>query len=360
MRKIERIGLDRLVLSVHILKINIEKLKENIKKLQVVTNNESMFYGLQYFKIIDNERFSTLCAGIRRYKKGASCKVYCKIEFSLSFINEERNNLQNITIDEYLKHINSIFLYIKDRYGIELDMKNIKVQQMEINCNILLNEPFKEYDKLIEMMMYNLSNQKYQPFIAEYKYVNKQDKSLDTQTFCRGNKAIEFIIYDKKQQLKKLKKDLYSDNVEIMRIEIRLKTAQKVKEVFHTNNIWNIKMSQIRDFFLNQMDKYFFQRFDYWKKENVNTMRKMVVENRKKKKNWILATFEECRKIEEEKNVPLIIDIKDYIDIVNSVDNHYHSRRNAGKILEYNQRFGHVSTTNNKKMQELKEKIRAM
>ena len=119
MNSIQKIGLDKVSLSVSISKLNMEQLLKHKKKLNITYNEGSPFYGIQYFKIMDNRRFSTLRAGIR--KVGNGCRVYCHLDICLSFINKEKNNLRNISMEEYRKAISSIIDYLADEYGVFID-----------------------------------------------------------------------------------------------------------------------------------------------------------------------------------------------------------------------------------------------
>lgn len=358
MEKFETIGMDKVVLSAQIIKINIEKLKSNKKGISINRNDSSEFYGIQFMRIIDNCKFSTLRAGIR--KQDGRCKQYCYLDLSLTFINKEGNNLQNISIDDYVKNIKKIITYIEAKYGIEINKNSLLFQQMEINCNVILSKPFIEYKSLLRIWMYILSSQQYKQYVKEYKGVNKKEYSLDPQTFYRGNDHMAIEIYDKKAELRSKEKFILSEDMEIMRIEIKLKKSQKIREVFHTNNIYHIKMEQIKRYFLNQIESNMVAPFEVLKQTNRSRLMILLQRNKKNTKNWILESFRECVGIEYKNEIPLIIDINDFIEAVNKEDKHNHNKRNEEKIREYCKIYGHLSFDENSKCKEIIEKIRNM
>lgn len=353
----ETIGLDRVCLSsLDITYIDMEKLKSKEKDIKIVFNQESKLYGIQSLTINDNKRFSTLRVSVE--KRGEYKIKYCRLELSLSFINADKSNLYNMRVENYLYEISLILEYIESNYGIHINADRAIFYQMEINCNIMLSKPFREYEQLLELMMYNLSNRHYQSTITEHKYVDKINSALDTQTYCRGNRSMQIQIYDKKKQLESCKKYVFENpNIEIMRIEIKLLSSAKIKQVFHTNSIWRINSDQITSYYFEQVQKLLLNKLMKWKKDANKRIQLLIKEKQRKTKNWIIETLQECVLIEKNKKIPVIFDIDDYINIVNEYENNGHKSRNDKKIKEYNEKYANIACDNNKKFEEIQDKL---
>lgn len=354
-KKIFRIGIDRITLSGFYLLIeDMEKIREAEEKdnVKIIWNQESPFGGIQYLKICDNNKFQTFTVSYRHIKKNNFEKriITSHLDITVSNICKSKTNITNLSLDEYKAELKNIYKYIREKYGIFIKDTYSYFTYIEINCNLFLDKKFEDYEQVIELMLYNLSNAQFGEVIKEYKAIDKLDNSLKIETVSRANNRFEIQIYNKTKQLA-TRRNPFKCNEQIMRVEFKLKNTQKIKESLVSNILYELTDDTIVKYFHDQFYKLFVKQFYNLKDETDKKLLSMCKKNMSMKKHWICGTLQDCIKEERKKHVPIIIDIYQYIEIVNMLSEH--KNRNKEKILKYNQEYGNISENNIELIQEI-------
>lgn len=218
---------------------------------------------------ISDEKIAKLNIGIKTV--GYFCKEYVLLNMS---INDKGNNLLPLSYDDYNKRLSDAIDHIYNTYGIELDTENISFRTLEINKTFILNNSWSMYQESL-ILFTNLMPKKYKN-IKTISDNNKQIKQITIE-----NKSIAIKIYNKKSQLKEMKKHIEIDtsllskmegfkeeidieNIDIMRIEIVFKTHQKIKQVFKDNKLKNIKQEYLEKFFDTEILNTIIKNFDLY------------------------------------------------------------------------------------------------
>lgn len=327
---IERIGLDRTVISnFRIESIDFAKLSAHGN---ITLETEGQFaYNLKngssfrWLKIVDNHFFGTLVAGTRKAERFK--QDYARLDIRIG--TNQEGNLQNKLLIDYKRYILEVFDYLYREYGIMADYTDIKFNLMEINCTFEIQHLFHEYHRILRLIMFNLP-QTYKK-LGQIQTANKKKYRLETETFYRGNSSMELKIYDKKKQIEQVYHKTIQNN--FMRIEIVLKKPQKIKEVFHTNLVKKITDKQIHEFYIGQFKKLIETPFYKWKYDNDKKIYQMIVNN-KGKRYWINNFLRECRNEEQLRQIPILLDIKDFLRQAKLLEKNGHYKRVEKKCLK--------------------------
>lgn len=329
---IEKIGLDRMVIS------NFRIRSLDRKKLichDNVTYDAGNEHGylledgtcFSHLKIKDNRLFGSLLAGTHR-----TCSVkrdYSKMDITIG--DTQTWNLQNMSVDEYKKHIKTIFSYIYEEYGLLIDDSYTTISTLEINCTFEIDACFSEYHRSLRLLMFLLPD--YYKKIIEVCKKDISNLSLESETFYRGNNSMQIKIYDKKRQLQNTHGYLYGGN--IMRIEFVLKTAQKIREVFGSNSLSNLSDTIVNEYYIRQFRKLFGNKYQKWKKDNGKYLRQKILEHKRQNpSHWQRTLLNELRNHEQTNQIPILLDINDLLVQVKLLDTTGHYKRVEKSILK--------------------------
>lgn len=355
MKLIERVGIDKVIINgFRIVKANLKKLRkrnnvtleEQGKATYLLEDGESF----KFMKIKDNRMFGTLVAGskdTRPYKTD-----YQSVEIVIR--DPETANLQNLTVEEFKERVEVIFSYLEEEYGIVIDKTETRISYMEINCTFYTKEEFQRYHRVLGLMMYNLPNKSKK--MIQIDKVNPREDSREVETYYRGNKSMEIKIYDKKRHLKRIKG--YEAPESIMRIELILRTAQKVKEVFGTNSLWDLTDKMVNEYYYNQAEKLFEKRFRWWKRENSKQLENLIMKHKEKNgQNWQQKLLDECCNYEMEKRIPLLLDIEDLLEQVKRIQRNGQFSRTKKSLLKKCTERDVFLQKDNDRMKEILKKI---
>lgn len=355
MKLIQRIGLDKVVIKgFRIVKANLKKLRgrnnvtleEQGKATYLLEDGESF----KFMKIKDNRMFGTLVAGskdTRPYKTD-----YQSVEIVIR--DPETANLQNLTVKEFKERVDVIFSYLEEEYGIVIDKTGTRISYMEINCTFYTKEEFQRYHRVLGLMMYNLPNKSKK--MIQIDKVNPCEETREVETYYRGNKSMEIKIYDKKRHLKWIKG--YEVVGNIMRIELILRTAQKVTEVFGTNLLWDLTDKMINEYYYSQAEKLFEKRFRWWKRKNSKQLENLIMKHKEKNgQNWQQKLLDECCNYEMEKHIPLLLDIEDLLEQVKRIQRNGQYSRTKKSLLNKCVERDVFLQKDNDRMEEILKKI---
>lgn len=335
---IQRVGMDKIQLSnlliddIDISKLisisntnNVEIYHTATKVSNYIRFMPNTFEGITKIVIKDNDVFSDLIIGcaIDSHEKPIEY-VY----LTITVTNAKGHNLLNMSYNEYNIYISSVIDYIKSTYGITLLADFLKINYIEINTNILLENAFSEYNRTFRLLMSLFSG--HMGKLSTYDKITT-NKKIKEESFKRGNKSIEVIFYDKVKELKDMKIPI-DDELSICRIEIRLKTKDKIKSVFGSN-IWKeVNDEKITEYFRVQIYDYLSEKFEKWKLTREKELKKLILSCRKKSsKVWHHLLMQEIRNKSELQMIPYILDIEQIYSAFRTLPD---PNRNASRAIK--------------------------
>lgn len=353
MKTYETIGLDKTeITNFYIQHIDDILLFKNHKNVKRITYSDDAPFGLSYLKIADNYLFGDFIISIKENRK-IGHDMFTSISINVS--NIRKNNLHNITFEELIEHLKSIENYLAIEYGIICNLlsESTCFRMMEINCNLSLSLPFASYTRVLQLAMFNLPSRLH-PVISEYKSIDKANSKLNTETFIRANNSMKVEIYDKGKQLKdtkKLEQNFSKDN--ILRIEIKLLTAQKIKESLGTNLLSRLNTSMIQKFYKIQFEKLFVKPYISWKLANKIYITNLITEHQKNyPKTWRKHLLKYLLNKELESQIPQLLDTDEFMEIMISNEK-YHKKRLMQTTEKQLKDFSIFQENDAKKMEEI-------
>lgn len=328
------IGIDKLQIcgfSVQHIDIDWILKNEDIQTSQTTAKNIPEKYmdqktGRRVSKIVikDNDLFSDLVMGCCS-KQGMRPTEYVYLTL---VIKSAWGNLVPWGVREYDRHINKVISYIKDKYHITLGRSNIKVRYMEINCNIPLSYSYKNYARPICLLISMVDNHLRKLSSCAELERKKTDKELKAETFKRWNESMEVIFYDKTTQLEETKKGQAEIKTPILRLEYRLKTPQKIKGVFKTNEWDRLTDKMVADYFLSYSRKQMTYRMQKWHEQRRKDLARLVKECREKSsRSWHWMLMKEVRNRSESSGIPYILDIGQVFEAMRTIPDKNRSRK---------------------------------
>lgn len=151
--------------------------------------------------------------------------------------NPPKQQYHNLTcwhVSDLKRRIVRIVGYFYDRYGITLDVSNIKIRSIEINRTFLTDYEFSFYDRPIVFAMSLLSpilrlkEQNFYPVDSPSNSIEEQLRHPHTYIKDSGKSGIAIKIYDKGAQLNQITGlDIFP---QCMRFELTLKVPKKVRD----------------------------------------------------------------------------------------------------------------------------------
>ena len=352
---ISRIGIDRTVVSnFRITEIDFERLlmHENVTVDAGVEHGYVLEDGssFRFLKIADGRHFGVMCAGVKVMKHMK--QEYSRLDITVG--SESQGNLQSRNVAEYFEKISLVFQYLREQYGVVVELSELKFSEIEINCTIPIEEEFHKYHRPLRLLMFNLP--KCFKKLGQIGDVNKQKASIETETFYRGHKTTEIKIYDKKRQLQQVKKvDL---DTEYMRIEISLKNRAKIKEVFGTALVKDLTDEKVNRFFIRQFERLFVKSYRKWEIQNERVLRKLIQEHKEKNiKFWKVNLLRECSNVEQCSQIPILLDVGDLLAEVKKLEKHGHYKRVAEGFLALCEENDVYLQKDSDKIEEIFEKV---
>ena len=316
---ISRIGIDKIKLSnLVIMDIDFSRLTQKDNNIVIHQTTDKSRRCRRYMpgthdgitKIIikDNQIFSDLIIGCSNDSNGLPIEyVYLTITVS----NVKGCNLENMTHEEYSAYIESAIEYIAFQYGIGLLYDSVKLDYVEINANILLNQDFPKYGRVLKLLMSLFDN--HLGKLSSYEKL-KSKEGTQGESYKRGNKSKEVIFYDKIQELKDTGND-FDDDISILRIELRLKDKKKIKSSFGSCLWGEINDTVIVECFYQEIYNQLSKRFEKWEEKREKELKKLIKNCRtKKKKTWHHLLMQEIRNNSESMMIPYILDIEQACD----------------------------------------------
>lgn len=344
---IKHIDVDKLLSNDNVTFI---KAKPNSKKSTLIPTDKdaSELISIEYIAIKDNDVFDVFRLG---HKDNEGFIVpYCKIELTVH--DKTDNNLIPLSISDYKNRLMRIGRYLKNRYGLTVSFKNVIFSMMEINITQQMNYKFDDYYHILTLMQ-ELASKDYHKSKPNYK---NKDNFFTGLTL--SNNSTEIKIYDKTKQLYNEYKVIVDDRY--MRIEYKLKDAQRIARAFGTNKLHEITDQQILEFLQQHIQ---IDLIDPIEKKHIpmsnkqlEKLFKTIKKNNKHKFIPIFVATAHGELCDNKKcsSLPLLFDIEQLITIVSSYDTK-HKKRNI-KLIKDNSNI--VKFHNNfDKLEEIKLKF---
>lgn len=352
------IGLDRTIIgNFEITGIDFERaLSFSEEKVSIECSGENLYYlkdghVFSRLKIVDNYMFG-VCTVYMKCMNGTRF-VYASMDISIGTVRE--TNFQNQTMEEFKLRLDTIREYLVNKYGVVADFMQATFKNLEINVTLPLKHKFKEYHRVLNLMMYNVALRNSKPTL-EFKAENKKIAEQEVTGICKKNNCLEVKIYDKARQLREQNKANLSG--EYMRLEIKLLTARKIREVFGTNRVYQIANKMIEQYFEKQCRKLLIKPYEKWKKKNREQLKKMMEEHRgKSERNWKANLLKQCSNLEQKNLLPVLLDIDDLLQILKETDRHGNYQRDRRNLLQQAELYTVYLNQDSRKFEEIFSKL---
>lgn len=265
--------------------------------------------SFRQLKIKQDDKIDLLSAGT--VKTGSVWHTYCNLHTSVQRYN---SNLRCYTVGDYQKQVNDIQTALRDKYGIKMDTIFATVKQIEINRTIRLDDDFKWYHRVLQLIMFNLPY----PFAKQMDFKKKAAGEIQCDTYyattrktAKSKKYQELKIYNKSKQLQFIVGEKW------MRVELKIVGASKVKKELGTNDLSQLTDRQINDYFDRMMQKLIVQPYRKWQEQQKKEIKKIMQEQRKiNLKRWQIGTLTRILDTEIEKQCPVALDIDQILAVI--------------------------------------------
>lgn len=250
-----RIGLDKVTLSnITIKHFHMDRFLEkcNTEKNITYYPDPTLALGFSFLKISDKE-FPFQEFSITYHAKSHTYRVIIQICVNADLIE---GNLDNWLIEDLLFHIDHYIIPELSQYGFEVSFDHATFSTMEINYTFILPDSYDAMFPVITRILWNCNGFQHSKFYCSDNYqliknkYNLYDEKLFQSTYIlpRNSKSQKQIIaYDKSTEMKK-NKNMETDTP-ILRLELKLKSAYRIKLLFHKNELYKISNSDIQNIF---------------------------------------------------------------------------------------------------------------
>lgn len=329
MDAVKRIGLDKMKFSnLRVKNLDVGRL-EPMKQAELTysASGRCIWHmpgtnaGIRKIVIKDNKVFSDLTIGCTTNSYGALIEY---TYLTVTVTNAKGCNLENMTYAEYSVYLENVLSYLETEYGITMDAGQMKVDYIEINANIFLQDSFSEYNRTLRLFSWMFKN-----LGKLSSYAVKKGDSAVQETHRRGNKSREIIFYNKTAELRA---EGISVDEEILRIEIRLKTARVIKDAFGSRHWKDLDDLKFTEYYHKQIYMELSDGLEGWQEKRQKDLKKLIKKCRKdSKRNWHHLLMETVRNKSEKNTVPYILDIEQIYDAFRLLPD---PNRNANRALK--------------------------
>lgn len=265
--------------------------------------------SFRQLKIKQDDKIDLLSAGT--VKTGKIWHTYCNLHTSVHHVG---GNLACNTVQDYQKQVNDIQTALRGKYGIKMDTIFATVKQIEINRTIRLDDDFKWYHRVLQLIMFNLPY----PFAKQMDFRKKAAGEIQCDTYyattkktAKSKKYQELKIYNKSKQLQFIVGEKW------MRVELKIVGASKVKKELGTNDLSQLTDGQINDYFDKMMQKLIVQPYRKWQQSQKKEIKKIMLEQREiNLKRWQIGTLTRILDTEIEKQCPVALDVEQILEVV--------------------------------------------
>ena len=286
-------------------------------------------------KIEDNEKFLDLKLGVKTLPQGGRIP-YCYLTLCVKF--RDGNNIISLSAEEYRNYIDCVLQYIDDRYGIDVRVgSTTKYDYMEIAYTIPMRITQVSFLNMGSLMMSFLSK-RFKEEKSVYSHskthlddiIKKETGARYPKDFSRGNDSVSYVIY-LKSGTDFWEKYHAEPESHLIRFELRLKTAAKIKSVFGTNLLSEIDDGMIVSAFCD-FHKSMQGKWEEWQISTQKEIQSIIKQARiDHPYNWMHFVISSFDGLADKKGLPIVIDIN---QIISALPSNRNLSRNKSKIIK--------------------------
>ena len=347
--------------------IEILEIRDTEKLLNMGVIEPATKNGINY-TTINGEKFKRINiendSVIHRFFCGAKLfkgKVsrYCHLTTIIR--GDNNTNLQCYSVEDYYDYLAQIIDHLDQRYGIIVDVSDVRIKEIEINKTIELYRPFEEYHRPLQLMFQNLPHT-FHSTLTGANRDSAEDRQITRSYSARTNKTPKSkhymicSIYDKSKQLEQ--KITIEKNY--LRLEIRLVGASKIKRELGTDSFAELTDELLCMFLQEQIEKLFVKPHEKWEQSRDKLLSRIIKEERKKNKHWIVNTLRRLQDLEIQNQKPYVLDIHEILLVFSIISDDTKKRQNEiiKQFLEQANKYEKSMVQNDHdKIEELFEKL---
>lgn len=201
-----------------------------------------------------------------------------------SLLDERGLNVNNVKdVESFIKSLEILEKELKGLGFGTVDLKKAQIEELELNINIPLAGEFGDYERPLKYLKELLPR----TLKKEQEYRNRVTGAYTG--FKCFNGSISFKVYDKRAQvLEEHKEDIEE---ELLRLEYRLLSGEKVKGFLGHNEVSNIiqDFDQIERNFRERLEKDLIKKLDKDIKDQIKNTIKTLKDYKKKYKSKYIA-----------------------------------------------------------------------
>lgn len=350
------LGLDKQVIKPKVIGIDYDRLTEEknvvvstegiTTELTDITSGERV--KISHIIIKDNIMFNRLKIGV--VKSSGIETLYCYLEINRMGAGD--CNLVPYTVEGFKKHTDKCLEYIEDRYGVMLDKNGYKLEQMEINITIEIEEKFKEYGYLLELIG-SLSAGGRKRYRCEfYKDRRKECTGIKLSSKSRSKK-----IYDKTKQLNEEKEIKVKIEKNYMRIEDTIIGQDRIKGTFGTEYLENITQKDIEEYIKKTIVEDIINPLEKHIKQGDKILKKIAKEEKERDiRKWKRIFIYRAGGLRDKQGIPVVVDVQQILEVIKkeSPKNYSRDRKRLNEEIE---NLGYLEG-NYKKIEEIKRECK--
>ena len=317
------IGIDKTELrNIEVVKIDVDRLIQSEKAQISFTDNELGYlvqdtegnrHRVDSIVINDEYMFNSFRLGYKKRKGDRD--YYTILDVTIATKEGESDNLRPLNISEYRNKINNIKSYMRDIYGVYLDISEARFNTIEINITNEMMYPFHDYRMIFEAVRQKRNHKKYPVF-------GLKEKKLQYETYIFSNKGLtnELKLYNKTEQLAYCFSIYKKENY--MRMEYRLNSYELIANRLGTDKVNDLTDEAIRDFLSKSIVEDIFKPVEAYINDSNKILKKMYTDIKKKHKRGYIRQFAQYSSQRE----VLILDMEQVVAIAKkdmSKSNHF-------------------------------------
>lgn len=286
------VGIDKTELrNIEVGKIDIDRLIQS-EKAQISFTDSELGYLVQDTEgnrhrvdsivINDEYMFNSFRLGYKKRKGDRD--YYTILDVTIATKEGESDNLRPLNISEYRNKINNIKSYMRDIYGVYLDISEARFNTIEVNITNEMIHKFHDYRMIFEAVRQKRNHKKYPVF-------GLKEKKLQYETYIFSNKSLtnELKLYNKTEQLAYCFSIYKKENY--MRMEYRLNSYELIANRLGTDKVKDLTDEAIRDFLSKSIQEDIFKPVEAYINDTNKQLDKMYKNLKKKYKRGHIRQF---------------------------------------------------------------------
>lgn len=253
------VGIDRTELrNLVVYQVDLQKLQNTDSKIRLTESQlgymtrdiEGNTIRVENIVVSDGFMFNSFRLDYKKEKGNRN--YYTILDVTIATKEGESDNLRPLNISEYRNKINNIKSYMRDIYGIYLDVSEARFNTIELNITNEMMYSFHDYRMIFEAVRQKRNHKKYPVF-------GLKEKKLQYETYIFSNKSLtnELKLYNKTEQLSYCF-SIYKKE-QFMRFEYRLHSYDLIQNRLGTSRVSELTDQNIRDFLSKSIQEDIFK-----------------------------------------------------------------------------------------------------